>query len=958
MGPPETASQILDGDVRRAAARPEPVGALVSHGTVHDLARTLVDLSSRGALLQCTPAPAVFEEASGRINYPNSALHATWGMGIVKLDLLSEDFRQFYKSEGKRGVDCGNGTCCGAGLETTGHFNTHFIYDADGCKPMFSATSVCDCCGHKIDHASRTACSKAPIPVLEEIRTVFEPTAVVDGSKPVLGSAALLLMSALMRTGAGAAQVADSLNQAERDAITRRSVRHAYHASQWFKQVSATANDAVWNSLPLEGRRKIYKNRVAFQRCKGHEDKVPPIYGFLLNGAPDVTGAFVINAFLAWSEARRGPILRQMNAAVSKEILTADHTKTSGLEYGANWMFNVCSEDSTPLGHFLTESTSFDEVAPHLAILGRRPGMAPKMLVLDDWMISREVYVEQLERLEAGLDWNYEPCVFWKWKTCFNTLQWPATDRFHIAANNKKDIPYQNWPVVYYLFTVLARECLGSFDAVAEKALDNMPLSGAIGIKEFALCGVNRSCKEGVGISTTNLDDWKRSGAYWNVFGTGKGAAVLRQLPDRYNAIEEKCDAWEREVVSTLFWGDESPKTFSSDGRELARGAEGRTICSSISWFRHLASKFKRRAILAGAAVGPRFKVETHTAEPNKLKFGLQVWKSRVHTCGVESLNGRQQGNVAASGNLDLLTALGYCSASHNMRVLLDGRQPPSKRVKTDSWAQGGMRLNALSVDVLPSNRAAVPLLATEGVELAPLFRNHPGSFMRVGSNAGGGVTVDQIDNGITVTPAPRVLATASTASVALTSKFQAVSKQKPKKQLTAAEVQAKKDRAKAAVAWSRTLSALAPPCTCEMSTKTDTGRRGHNEACSRQIFVQTHSAARPIVGVVDDTDAQAGMKAATATLGDTVRYLPGVSGKDGYIIFAETVAPGKVDVPTARRKKEWVEVGNRCLDCASGVVRSFGKFKTGTAMPVVRQQWAANIARARQPPIIACKCP
>jgi hypothetical protein len=75
-------------------------------------------------------------------------------------------------------------------------------------------------------------------------------------------------------------------------------------------------------------------------------------------------------------------------------------------------------------------------------------------------------------------------------------------------------------------------------------------------------------------------------------------------------------------------------------------------------------------------------------------------------------------------------------------------------------------------------------------------------------------------------------------------------------------------------------------------------------------------------------------MKAATATLGDTVRYLPGVSGKDGYgyIIFAETVAPGKVDVPTARRRKEWVEVGNRCLDCASGVVRSFGKFKTGTS--------------------------
>jgi hypothetical protein len=411
-GSPLTPMQQLDEDAKRTAAGAGQRGvSLGGEVSLESITRRLVNLSSAGAFCQPTPLPTASNSAGAPL--PDPVAYATLRMHIVKLDLTDDHFGPEFRAHGHRGADCCIGNCGGVGSGSTGHFNLHWIHDHNGRTPLYSATLMCGSCANTIDHASRTTLLKAPVPVLEQVRAFFEPTALVDGSKKILGKGAVGTMAMAMRTGVGAAQVADLLNQADQDAIVSRSITHAQYAARWYEHISSVANDDVWSSLPLQQRRLVFQERVAYLRCKGKTDKVQPIFAFLANGPSDLTGAHVINSFLAWTEAKRVPILRQMNFEVAKEILKADHSKTAGAQLGSTWVYNLLNESSTPLGHFLTETTSLAELVPWLKLVAARLGMCPKMLVLDDWKISRDMYIAQLAKVEAGQDWDHTDCVFW-----------------------------------------------------------------------------------------------------------------------------------------------------------------------------------------------------------------------------------------------------------------------------------------------------------------------------------------------------------------------------------------------------------------------------------------------------------------------------------------------------------------------------------------------------------------
>jgi hypothetical protein len=138
------------------------------------------------------------------------------------------------------------------------------------------------------------------------------------------------------------------------------------------------------------------------------------------------------------------------------------------------------NEDSILLGAFLTEGTAFDELEDWLGNVGSRPGMKPVALVVDNWSIARDKYVEQLQNVKAGLRAEFAGTVFERYQACFPTLKWPFLDKFHVTANFKKGIPHLNWPVVYRVFCVGAREAVGGFDETVSQRLQAMMREGTI----------------------------------------------------------------------------------------------------------------------------------------------------------------------------------------------------------------------------------------------------------------------------------------------------------------------------------------------------------------------------------------------------------------------------------------------------------------------------------------------
>jgi hypothetical protein len=266
--------------------------------------------------------------------------------------------------------------------------------------------------------------------------------------------------------------------------------------------------------MPIEQRRTSFDHRVAFIRCCGLRDKAEPIVELLRRSTPDVTGAQVIASFLAWAEARRLPNLRFMNASVADLLVKGDHSKTTGHALNATWVYNLVNEDSVSLGHFLTKTTATSEIASWLKQIGKRPGMKPIGVVLDDWLIGRSKYIEQLGRVEAGLEADFSGTVWDEWKAAFPTLRWPFLDKFHITQHFKLKIPFLNFSLPNRIFCVGARQAIGGYDADVQSALEGKMMAGEITVKEFSVCGIKRSCVEGRGKSRVEIEAWHADGSF------------------------------------------------------------------------------------------------------------------------------------------------------------------------------------------------------------------------------------------------------------------------------------------------------------------------------------------------------------------------------------------------------------------------------------------------------------
>jgi hypothetical protein len=695
----------------------------------------------------------------------------------------------------------------------------------------------------------------------------------------------------------------------------------------------------------------VFKYRVAYVRCKDLHDKAEGIVKLIDQSTSDVSAAHVITSFLAWAEERRIPNLRFMNAVVARLVVKGDHTSTPGKHLGSNWLYNLLNEESASLGHLLTQTTKSSEFAAWLCDVGKRPGMSPVGLVLDDWLIGRDKYIEQLGRVESGKEADFSGTVWDVWKEAMPSLKWPFLDKFHVVQNFKKGIPHLNYSLPNKIFCVGARDVLGTYDTNVKSQLEKMMLEGGIVVKEFTHFGAKRSCVLGLKKEQLELDEWHADGSFWQAFGVGP-TKVLGLKSRRYNAIEAKVDELFKVAKEAFFWPDESTKRFSKVGNALTllpqnSSEEGVIIISSASALRHRFDNFKKRAIMAGRV--QNIGLPEHLNIESKERHGLPCVKSIIHTGDVESRNGLQQHWVASqSGNDDLKTAIAYEASTHDQRVHFDKRMAfSSKKVKTNNW-MNGIRLNAHVSQHMPACMVPVPKLAAVGTPLAALFRKYEAPFLRGAGEKNVASPLDLDHGPTTATPLTPQDEAAQPPAKRLKLSAPGLGGKALKRTLT----EKQKQQAKLNVQWSRTLGSLRK-CTCNLTTRTGAGGGKHHVRCEASVFAARHMAAKPIAGVELDTAAQRAILLDKPNIGDTYTYLTDVAGRDGLIMYASTVQPGRAAEPNARTTPEFIDVGNKCGIRGCG---KYGKFvEDHLVQPSITTIWRQNIARIRSPTVEIC---
>jgi hypothetical protein len=720
QGPPKTTRQILDEEINLKASGLGAISDLHDAKCLQDLVKKgYIDTARDAPILQQWPAPTPYID--GTLIPPSVAEHALAGRVFVNLDLNHPAFKPSYEAEGKPGVDCVNASCTGHGRYNTDAKRVCIAATMYGGKMyVIYSTSVCDTCGNKIPHKSRTSLLNAPAAVSQRYRQLgIDAAAMVDGSNVCLAGSGLNGAVFSLRVGAGAEQIAAALNASERDAAVVAARIHVDNVNRWWTDVERVAGDIAWNKLDLNERKdpKVYGARVAYQRCRSLKDRSVGVMRLLEASSGNVTADQVINSFLAWAEDRRLPNLRFMNATVTVLAIKDDHCKTVGDLLNGVWGFNLlASPHSAALGHKLTQTTSIKEVAPWLNVIGKRPGMKPLARISDNWLISREKYVEQLHVVEAGGEPDFGDTLFdTVWKIAFPSLKWQYTDRFHITKNFKLGVPHIACHLVYEIFAVGPRKCLGGFDPVVQGKLEDMMRSGTVKVKEFTHLGKKRSCSLQQPKTQDEIDEWVEDGSLWEAFGTGS-CKVLGLKARRYDEIETMVDALHAAAKEAFFWPGDAPKRFVKDGKLLTLLPEGThpptsvTIVSTVGALDNRFDNFKKRAIMAGRV--ENIGLPEHVpVSPPRFRNGLPVIKALLNTCDVEARNSTQQNWTAGpSGNDDLKTAIAYEASSHDQRVLLDKHGDP---VKTNNWPDA-MHLNACAEANMPACVVPVVKLAAD----------------------------------------------------------------------------------------------------------------------------------------------------------------------------------------------------------------------------------------------------
>ena len=412
--------------------------------------------------------------------------------------------------------------------------------------------------------------------------------------------------------------------------IQRRVERYMDHGQVWASQLSDVVGDHVWEQLTPQLQLELAELRGEYEFFSATHEALAPLGEGLGRtdpmrwNVPDLGRGVLLEKMLAVFENRRDHREGQMSCVPIGEVLSVDWCVHTGVQLGGGRLANFCNEDNNLVRSQVTKTESIEGLTSVLEDLA---------------LVASELRVVVFDKVPPSLDETaiskLEQIIMNKLPTVIKVMQ----DRFHVCHNLSKY--FNNCHALFAsLICIGFRDSTVFRDPACEGLIDEALQAGLIA----------KSCKHktialGQKLSKAEIDELKDSGLYHNLFSSKRRVIVPENVKDAAT-LKLAIPRWAEMVIDGSFLPADAA------GVRHPILINGKRLAASPEFVRKHATNALKRMLKCIPPPGMPAWRNTGEQDAN----GFIIWKSRFHTCGVESWNALQPDfNTGAAGSKELV---------------------------------------------------------------------------------------------------------------------------------------------------------------------------------------------------------------------------------------------------------------------------------------------------------------
>ena len=480
-------------------------------------------------------------------------------------------------------------------------------------SPMISVDSKCEDCGVTSSHLDTVVLRRLQdVPELLR-RLPFDPE--FPFSDVYLHRTHTSNLTYDITARQGAANALQKITKLGAEEVHRRGEAYVVHGQVWFRQLASLVADQSWEQLSHEQRTSLAALRGEYLFYRSIEEKIPPLgagggrHDPLRWNIPELGSGVLRDKLLSVLENRREELENLMCAVGARKVVAIDWCYQTGKLLGGKLLANFVNEDAVLMQSTVTKSESINELLAPMKALRERPNFSAKVAVIDK--VPPSLDDTSVSKLEAIIRESLG-------------VQKVIQDRFHVSHNlskwfNNSDPRYHQCVIIGWRHATVVRR------ASCETVVDQMLKAGEIQKKR-------RDTVISIGHRLTDADinDLKGSGRYHDLFSSKEVLVPedLKPVPALKLAIER----WAEDVIEA------SVHPPDEHGVRHPILLNKKTLIASVE----LIHKIKINALkrILNCVPPPDMDAWEKTGETDQ--NGIDVWKSVLHTCGVESINAAQ----------------------------------------------------------------------------------------------------------------------------------------------------------------------------------------------------------------------------------------------------------------------------------------------------------------------------